>query len=63
MITTLTLELPPRIYCAGSWVKGEVVLDLRQASKDKLEEIQIKLQGTVDTYVLFSRFALGPFTI
>ena len=46
----LTLSVPSTLYCAGSDVEGEVLLDFRQVQQENIQHVHIKLKGSVHTY-------------
>ncbi len=48
---TISLSIPSTIYSSGSQVKGEVLLDFRQLTQDKIQEVHVKLRGFLQTYV------------
>ncbi|RPD67560.1 hypothetical protein L226DRAFT_529885 [Lentinus tigrinus ALCF2SS1-7] len=47
----LTLSIPPTIFCAGSDVEGEVLLDFRQLQQENIQQVYVKLRGSVQTMV------------
>ena len=47
----ISLEIPSAVYSSGSQVEGEVLLDFRQISQDKIQEVHVKLRGFAQTYV------------
>ena len=55
----IRLVLDPGLRVAGEEVKGEVYLDFAELQKTPLEEIHVKLRGTVLTYEAFV-FATSP---
>ncbi|TFK83755.1 hypothetical protein K466DRAFT_497860 [Polyporus arcularius HHB13444] len=48
---SLNLSVPPRIYCAGGDVEGEVLLDFRQLQQENIQQVHVKFRGSVHTYV------------
>lgn len=52
MMSLLELEFDPKLHVAGEAVSGIVLLDFRELQKTSLEDIHVKLRGTVFTYVL-----------
>ncbi|RDX47805.1 hypothetical protein OH76DRAFT_1484486 [Lentinus brumalis] len=47
----LRLSLPSMVYCAGSNVEGEVLLDFRQLREEDIQQVQVKLRGSVHTMI------------
>jgi hypothetical protein len=55
MAETFTLHFPDIVRVAGEIVQGHVELNLRKALDEKVENVRIKLRGSIVTYVLLSR--------
>ena len=47
----ISLKIPSVVYPSGSQLEGEVLLDFRQISQDKIQEVHVKLRGYAQTYV------------
>ena len=54
----ITISLPPAIYCAGSWVEGDVILNVRLLFEDNVQEVRLTLRGAAQTYVAALKFPL-----
>jgi hypothetical protein len=55
MAETFTLHFPDIVRVAGEIVQGHVELNLRKALDEKVENVRIKLRGSIVTYVLLFR--------
>jgi hypothetical protein len=47
----LTLNLQSRTYVAGERVSGVVQLDFLRAQEEKIEQVRVKLRGSISTWV------------
>ncbi|KAI0691290.1 hypothetical protein C8T65DRAFT_670569 [Cerioporus squamosus] len=47
----LNLSIPPTIYCAGSNVEGEVLVDFRRVQEEGIQQVHVKLRGSVHTMI------------
>ncbi|KAI0684324.1 hypothetical protein C8Q76DRAFT_804011 [Earliella scabrosa] len=47
----ITISLPPAIYCAGSWVEGDVILNVRLLFEDNVQEVRLTLRGAAQTNI------------
>ncbi|PIL37729.1 hypothetical protein GSI_01423 [Ganoderma sinense ZZ0214-1] len=54
----ISLSIPSSVYSSGSQVKGEVLLDFRQLTQDKIQEVHVKLRGFAQTLVTRDRTTL-----
>ena len=60
-MSPLELEFDPRLHVAGDEVAGIVLLNFRELQKTSLEEIHVKLRGSIFTYVCPVHAMLGRF--
>ncbi|TBU44361.1 hypothetical protein BD309DRAFT_40826 [Dichomitus squalens] len=47
----ISLVIPSTIYSSGSQVEGEVSVDFRQSTQDKIQEVHVKLRGFAQTMI------------
>ncbi|KAJ6521326.1 hypothetical protein B0H19DRAFT_1353128 [Mycena capillaripes] len=52
MADTFTLHFPDIVRVAGEFLQGHVELNVPKAMEDKVENVRIKLRGSIVTYVL-----------
>ena len=50
-MSLIELEFDPKLHVAGEEVTGTVLLNFKELQKMSLEEIHVKLRGSVFTYV------------
>ncbi len=51
MPEAITLVFARKLRVAGEILEGEIHLDFTELTRDKIEEVHVKLRGSVFTYV------------
>jgi hypothetical protein len=52
MAETLTLHFPDVVRVAGETLQGTVDINIPMATEDKVENVRVKVRGSIVTYVL-----------
>ena len=56
----LTLVLSSNLHVAGEDIAGEVALNFRELQRTPIEEVHVKLRGSVFTYVVLPLITRPP---